>query len=169
MSPILDLNLANFNFLTFQDQAPGIITAYEKGQIGIGGIDIVGLGDGINPEFADRSSTFTSHSESQNNVALDRQLRTSVFLPVFDTHNRYTRKPVAVILAVIDWAVYFENGFLPGSSEGMLVIIENECDGPFTYQIGQGELRFIGQGDLHYKKYDAYEVCIHPGWQPRVE
>jgi hypothetical protein len=82
----------------------------------------------------------------------------SVYFPVFDSFDSDSA-PVAVIVAVLNWATYFKNT-LPPNSEGVVVVLENECDGPFTYFITYEEVEYLGKGDLHNERYDPMEVCL---------
>jgi hypothetical protein len=82
----------------------------------------------------------------------------SVYFPVFDSFDDDS-EPVAVIVAVLNWATYFKNT-LPPNSDGVVVVLENDCDGPFTYFITHAEVEYLGKGDLHNEKYDAMEVCL---------
>ena len=57
--------------------------------------------------------------------------------------------------AVIHWARYFEN-LLPESKQGLVFVLENGCDEPYTYRIDGERVISLGHGDLLDKKYDKY-------------
>ena len=57
-----------------------------------------------------------------------------IFLPIFDSFNRTTRKPVALITALVHWRAYFRD-ILPANIQGVDVVLENTCDGFFTFQV----------------------------------
>ena len=59
-----------------------------------------------------------------------------IFLPIFDSFNRTTRKPVALITALVHWRAYFRD-ILPANIKGVDVVLENTCDGFFTFQVSQ--------------------------------
>lgn len=80
---------------------------------------------------------------------------TDVFFPVFDSFDVATRKSVGVARAIVHWADYFENS-LPASMHGLVLVLENGCDEPYTYEIDGGEVTPLGHGDLHDKKYGKY-------------
>ena len=76
-------------------------------------------------------------------------------IPVFDSFNQTTRKPVAVMRSLIHWRHYFQN-ILPSNVNGITVVLENECDGHYTYEINGKEAFVKGFGDLHDHKYDHF-------------
>jgi len=53
----------------------------------------------------------------------------------------------------IYWRTYFD-GLLPPGADGIFVILENNCDQQYTYQVDGVNSWFIGHGDLHDTKYD---------------
>jgi class 3 adenylate cyclase len=76
-------------------------------------------------------------------------------IPVFDSFNETTRKPVAIMKSLIHWRHYFRN-ILPSNVDGITVILENECDGVYTYEINGKEAFVTGFGDLHERKFDHF-------------
>lgn len=130
---------------------------------------VVDASDVIRPQFAGHTSTLidepasagaeksgSSSSSSSAVVVVERQrLQSTVFFPVFDSHDMATRKPVAVLVAIMDWATFLD---IPPNSDGLVIVLAVECDVPYTYKIEGGELRLLGEGDLHDSKYDSFEV-----------
>ena len=82
-------------------------------------------------------------------------------LPIFDTTNHETRKLVGVIKSVIHWKSYFQN-LLPSNVIGITVVLDNVCDGAFTYEIQGTEAFSVGVGDLHDPKFDDFERIVTP-------
>ena len=80
---------------------------------------------------------------------------TNIYFPIFDSFEVETREPVGVVRAVIHWARYFTN-VLPSTTEGIVVVLENGCDKPYTYQIDGAKVIPVGHGDLHNPKYNKY-------------
>jgi class 3 adenylate cyclase len=82
---------------------------------------------------------------------------TNVFLPVFDSFKdgdaSTKRTAVAVIRAVLHWASYFKE-ILPPNVHGLVLVLDNGCDEPFTYRIDGLEVRSIGFGDHHRSRFD---------------
>jgi hypothetical protein len=82
----------------------------------------------------------------------------SVFVIVFDSFDT-TKKPTALIFSVFSWVTYFE-GLLAENTLGVVVVLENTCDGPFTYKVVGEEAEYMGQGDLHDPKFDGMERAV---------
>jgi class 3 adenylate cyclase len=76
-------------------------------------------------------------------------------IPVFDSFNETTQKPVAVMRALVHWRHYFRN-ILPSNVRGITVVLENECDGQYTYEINGKEAFVEGFGDLHDRKFNHF-------------
>lgn len=81
---------------------------------------------------------------------------THIFLPVFRSMEADDRKTVAAIIATVQWASFFEN-ILPASAKGIYLILENPCQGPFSYLIVGGEVQYLGAGDMHESQYNSME------------
>ncbi|CAB9496580.1 Receptor-type guanylate cyclase gcy [Seminavis robusta] len=79
----------------------------------------------------------------------------NVYMPVFDSFNTTTRKAVAMMTAIVHWRSYFRN-ILPDNVNGIDVVLDNSCDGFFTYQIHGDEAFVVGVGDHHNPKFDEW-------------
>lgn len=75
----------------------------------------------------------------------------SVFVPIFDSFGQ-DKKTVGAIYTVIQWASYFKD-VLPASSPPVRVVLENSCEGPFTFLVSEETVQPVGQGDFHDDKY----------------
>lgn len=73
--------------------------------------------------------------------------------PIFDTHDQETRQVVGTLGVVVNWASYFK-GVVPPEAAHVTVVLENECDGAFTFSVDNDEVIFEGAGDLHDTEYD---------------
>lgn len=80
----------------------------------------------------------------------------TVYFPVYDSFDVATRKTVGVLRTVLHWARYFAN-VLPDTKEGLIVVLGNNCDTPYTYQINGKTVVPLGHGDLHDPKYNKYK------------
>ncbi len=76
-------------------------------------------------------------------------------IPIFDSLTRSDRKVVAVLKSTIHWRWYLRN-LLPKTNEGIIVVLENRCEGNFTYHLIQDRAEVIGFGDLHDSRYTKY-------------
>lgn len=64
---------------------------------------------------------------------------------------------VGFLVAILPWDFYFRD-LLPQGTNGIIVVLQDTCAGQYTYQINGPESVFLGEGDLHDRKYDYLEV-----------
>jgi hypothetical protein len=76
-----------------------------------------------------------------------------IYLPVFKSFNETDHQVVAIIMAMFQWSQHFKN-ILTKEENGIIVVLENGCSSPFTYQIQGRDVFFLGAGDLHLTKFD---------------
>ena len=122
----------------------------------IGGIDVAPAGNSSHP---DRITAFYSSLLSvaaQKHVTYRGDPMSTVYLPVFSSFEP-TRRPVAVMIAIINWASYFQNVLPPSTGSknfrGVVIVLENECDGSYTYEISGEDVYPLGPGDQHNPKF----------------
>ncbi|CAB9501729.1 Receptor-type guanylate cyclase gcy [Seminavis robusta] len=96
-----------------------------------------------------------------------------LYFPVFESYedeDTYMDIPpeertmVGVLSAYVYWQIYFEN-VLPDAdnAQGVIVVLENNCDQAFTYVINGASASYVGMGDLHDPKYDDLVVSTGYG------
>jgi hypothetical protein len=157
-SPYLGKDTTNFNGAYCSDYAAYIKKCLETGEMTIGGIETA------MPGAINDSDPTTSFFARLLSFAAEKPVDylgdpiSSVFVPVFDSFDT-TKKSTAVILSVFSWARYFE-GLLPKNTPGVVVVLENTSDGPFTYKVVGEEAKYMGQGDLHDSKFDGMERAV---------
>lgn len=147
-SPVLVRNLVNFNVLTYDPYTFGITTAFETGKMAIGGVDVAAPGNSTDPDLETSFFAILKSFQAGKDVDYEGDPMSSVYIPVFDSPDVKDRKPVAVLMATLQWSSYFV-GVLPPQAKGITVILENECDGSFTYKLSGDSVEYIGEGDLH--------------------
>ena len=154
-SPVLPepRDLVNYNLVTYGGYGPYIELAANSGQIAIGGIDVADEG-GIT--YSDLTTSFFAYILSfaaGKYVDYTGDPMSSVYVPVVDSFED-DRKTVAVLVAIINWATYFENT-LPKNSEPVIVVLENSCDGQFSYEVSGEGVTYLGPGSTyHDAKYE---------------
>jgi hypothetical protein len=82
---------------------------------------------------------------------------THMAMPVFDALNGTDRKIVAVLQSTIHWRTYLRD-LLPETVKGITVVIENTCDGFYTYEMSNSKAYGIGFGDIHDPTFDEFHV-----------
>jgi hypothetical protein len=85
-----------------------------------------------------------------------------IFLPIFDTFDEENRNVVGVLSSYFLWSDYFVN-VVASSHIGITVVLENTCDGYYTYQIDGNEVVPLGEGDLHDPLYSHYKKEVQFG------
>ena len=81
-----------------------------------------------------------------------------VYFPIYNDFGK-DRVPVAIMLAWIRWADYFEN-VLPSTLEGIMFVLQDSCGGQYTYLANGDKVVPLGTGDLHDTKYDYLKRSI---------
>eukprot|EP00977_Amphora_coffeiformis_P018149 scaffold6242_cov168-Amphora_coffeaeformis.AAC.1 len=112
-----------------------------------------GFGSDENPNTAEIA--WLLRLANRERTRYDGDIFTTIFFPVYDKFDPATRETVAVMRAVIHWARYF-NDNLPKNIKGLVTVLENGCDEPYTYQIEGANVVPLGHGDFHDSKYDKY-------------
>jgi hypothetical protein len=105
-----------------------------------------------NPRTA-RRATLISFLEKQDVPYLGSIIAT-LYLPVYDSFKK-VRKVVGIVTATIQWRQYLKR-ILPENVEGVIVVMENTCDGYYTFEVNGNEAIGVGFGDLHDPAYSYY-------------
>jgi hypothetical protein len=64
----------------------------------------------------------------------------NLYVPIYNGFNETTRTTVGILNAIVHWRSYFRK-ILPKNIQGITVVLENDCDGHFTYEINGKNLR----------------------------
>ena len=75
---------------------------------------------------------------------------------IYDTFNPATRKVVAALVAVIPWDLFL-NRVLHDGANGVVCVLKDTCGDEMTYILYGSQATFVGEGDLHDRKYDELE------------
>jgi Adenylate and Guanylate cyclase catalytic domain len=100
-------------------------------------------------------ASFISNS-AQKEVFYHGDPISEVYLPIFRSFQEFEREPVAILGSMFQWSSFFEN-VLPASAKGIYLVLENTCQGPFTYLANAGKIQYLGQGDMHEENYNYLE------------
>jgi hypothetical protein len=162
-SPVLKRDLVNYNLIRYEGYRPGILTAYETGDIALGGITTAEPGTTAHPDLTTSFFAFILSFAAKKSVTYQGDPMSSVYIPVFATPDQVTEdnvKPVGIIVGVIHWATYFLN-ILSNDDRGIVIVLSNTCDGSFTLQIDGPHVTYIGKGDLHDTQFHHYRHSVH--------
>lgn len=122
---------------------------------------VIGRFDTSEPGGPSSSNPLTSFYSTLLSIDANETVRyqgdpmSSIYFPVFDSFTS-SRTPVAVIIDVILWASYFKD-ILPPNVKGVVAVLENSCDGAFTYVLDGDSVYPVGRGDQHEARFDYLE------------
>jgi hypothetical protein len=80
-----------------------------------------------------------------------------LYIPIFDEFSFHSSNAtaVAVLVSVMQWNDYLLN-ILPESVHGLVTVLENTCNGSYSYTINGSDSIPMGAGSLHSDKFRAY-------------
>ena len=145
--PSFPSDLANFNMLTMPEDFKYMVRAVTTGQIAIGHFSTQPPGGNDNPNPITAFFAFLMSVVAGKVVEYEGDPVTYFSVPVFNTLED-DKKVVALISASFHWASYLKR-LLPPNSPPMTVVLENSCNGPFTYTVQGSNVDFVGKGNLH--------------------
>lgn len=111
-----------------------------------------GYGDDETPKTAEMAWLLSTANRAFTKYEGD--IFSTIYFPIYTNFTKQ-RETVGVMRVVFHWARYFEN-ILPESKRGIVVVLENNCDDPFTYQIDGQVVSPLGHGDLHDRRFEKY-------------
>ncbi|GKY96214.1 hypothetical protein MPSEU_000581300 [Mayamaea pseudoterrestris] len=159
-SPVFIRTLVNRNLLSDPDAARYANATVATGTVVIGGFEFAGDDYGQSDATPETKlyTTLLSISKRRPFPYITSPL-TRFYLPVFDSFDQATKRPVALMSALIRWESYFVN-VLPQQIRGINMVLESTCsavDGDiYTFKITGTEPDPVGLGDLHETKFDHY-------------
>ncbi|CAB9502617.1 Receptor-type guanylate cyclase gcy [Seminavis robusta] len=152
-SPVLKAprDLSNWNVLHFPAYGNYLAFAAETAQAVIGGMATSPPGDMNHNDLTTSFFAYIASYTAGEPVEYAGDPFSSFYIPVFDTFDE-DRQLVAVILGVLQWADYFID-VLPPNLPPVAVVIENTCEGAFSFEVSADEVTYLGPGDLHDERY----------------
>lgn len=154
-SPVLETGMVNENLFETPEVAPIARNCIEKKSAVLGGFVMGPPGSTSSPNhMTSFFATLRSIWEGKQVDYLGDPM-THLAMPIFDTLSGDDRKVVAVLKSTIHWQ-WFLHHILPKTNEGVQVVLENKCDGNFTYLLKGDEAFVVGFGDLHDPAFDKY-------------
>lgn len=135
--------------------ADGARACLESAEVGFGGFDTAPAGSANHPNSKTSFYASLLSITAEKEVEYEGDPMSNVYLPVFNSFET-GRRTVAVLTALVNWGAYFEN-ILPPNVKGILVVLDNGCDEPYTYQINGEEVKRLGPGDLHSGRFSEFK------------
>ena len=106
----------------------------------------------LSPFLDDNVASFFSGSES-------RTAKTIFLFPVMNA--RAGTQVTGMIVTEIDWVAFFSL-VLPRGCPAITVVLKNSCEQQRTFQLKDGTVTFVGEGDIHNENYN------HMKWSTNV-
>lgn len=155
-SPILSSprDLVNYNLLNYPIYAPYINRSASTGDIELSGFHLAGAGGVTNPDLATSFYAFILSFAAGKIVDYVGDPMSTIYVPVFDSFTE-DKTVVAVIVAVINWAAYFEN-VLPPNTQPLTMVLQNDCESHFTFRVQGERVQYMGQEYQHDPKLGSY-------------
>ena len=156
-SPVLPMSLVNENLFEKQAVSHLMRDCIRSKAAIVGGFHSAPAGP---IEHPDPTTTFFSTLLSIWNgikVQYPGDPISHVAIPIFDTLNGTDRNVVGIIKSTIYWNWFLRN-ILPTHQKGIFVVIDNACDGSFTYIVEGPDVVPIGFGNRHDPRFSAYRV-----------
>jgi hypothetical protein len=101
------------------------------------------------PDDLDSSSHDTNHHSDMEGPAVD------IWYPVFSNLSE-DRTIVAILGMTARWDSFLSPN-LPPDPNGLIVVISNECDQQFTFEITGDEVIYLGPKDAHEPDYASFK------------
>ena len=156
-SPVLLSSMVNENLFENHQVAAQTRDCIESQAAVLGGFVTAPPGPTSHPDpLTSLFATLRSMSEEVQVEYLGDPMA-EMTIPIFDALNSTNREVVAVLKSTIHWQSYLRN-LLPSTVHGITVVVNNACDGYFTYEINGEEAHVIGFDDLHDSEFDEYLV-----------
>ena len=127
-------------------------TCYELGEVVFGGLEVAKHGTSEDIDLITSFFASIISYKAGEEIKYMGEPMSSVFYPIFDSYDFQSRKPVAVLMSVISWADFLRE-ILPPGTDGVLVVIENTCDGAFSYRIDGPAVTYLGSGSQLESKF----------------
>ena len=153
-SPVFIRTLVNRNLITDPEAAKASNTSFSGAKVVFGGFEFApdDLGKGDEPPETKLYTTLLSIAKKHPFPYTTSPL-TRIYLPVFDSFNETTKKPVALMTALVRWESYFVN-VLPDQLRGINMVLDNRCGDVYTFKITGHEPDPVGLGDQHDTKFE---------------
>ncbi len=156
-SPVLRTSLVNENLLEDPKVSQTARDCMASNSAVLGGFVSGPPGSTTHPDRTTSSfATFQSIWDGQETEYLGDPM-SNLLIPIFDKLSGTDREVVGVLISTIHWRAFMVN-LLPGTIEALTVVMQNVCDGNFTYELRGDDVNVVGFGDQHDRAFDEFEV-----------
>ncbi|GKY96337.1 hypothetical protein MPSEU_000593400 [Mayamaea pseudoterrestris] len=155
-SPVFIRTLVNRNLLTDPAATAPANESISTGSVVFGGFELSDDDLGRETETPETKlyTALLSIAKKRPSPYVTSPL-TRAYLPIFDSFDEATKKPVALMTALIRWESYFV-GILPTSIRGINMVLDNNCGNVYTFKINGHEPDPVGLGDEHDDRFHKF-------------
>eukprot|EP00522_Entomoneis_paludosa_P013117 CAMPEP_0172452292 /NCGR_PEP_ID=MMETSP1065-20121228/10005_1 /TAXON_ID=265537 /ORGANISM="Amphiprora paludosa, Strain CCMP125" /LENGTH=1141 /DNA_ID=CAMNT_0013204333 /DNA_START=182 /DNA_END=3604 /DNA_ORIENTATION=+ len=146
----------NLNALSYGPYAGAIRNSLDTGKMSLEGVFFGEPGDVNSQDVTTQFYAILLSLRAREPVEYKGEPMSYTTYPIFDTNDEATRKPVATVGMVVHWASYFKE-VVPPETPPVTVVLENDCDGAFTFTVDNENVVFEGAGDSHDTDYNHLE------------
>lgn len=156
-SPVVPFSMINANLLENHDVGSIARDCIENKAAVLGGFVTAPAGNTSHPHLLTALFATVLSIGAGKQVDYEGDPVSHMVVPIFDKLRGDDREVVAVLKSTFHWITYLE-GILPSSVKGITVVVENACDGFFTYELDGADAYVVGPGDQHQSKFDSYQM-----------
>ena len=155
-SPVVPFpaDYVNLNMLALEKFRSNMVDSVASEKVVISGFRTYPPGTMGNPDGGTNFFASLLSFEAGKSVMYIGDPLTTFCIPIFDSFQA-GKKVVAVLFSAFHWSSYFER-ILPPNSQAMTVVIDNTCNGTFTYSVKGSNVEYTGEGDLHEPRMSGY-------------
>lgn len=150
-SPSLQ-DLVNYNLISHEAFGADVQAMVASEQVVVGKMADISIKSDIFNVLLDQQDPQASSKQHHGPVA-------TILFPVFNEFN-VPREIVATLMAVIHWEDYLRADTLPPEANGIVCVLANECGQTHSFEIVNGQVISLGQGDFHDVFFDQLESAL---------
>jgi class 3 adenylate cyclase len=155
-SPLVPTHGTNLDIRSYPTYSKYITKTVETKEVVLGGITTVDPGWPTGPNSYSAFYAMLLTIAKNETTYYQGGPFSEVYIPIFDTLNDNSTV-VAVVYGIFEWASLFENTQLK-SGDVLNVVLDNACDGSFTYLVSHNSTTYVGAGDLHDRSLSNIEL-----------
>ena len=156
-SPVLQSSLTNENLYADDTFSTAAKRSVDQAVLVVGGLVSAPPGTSAHENMYTATFATLQSIAAGEEVEYQGDPMSYLSIPIFDNFDIDTRMVVATIKSTIHWRSYLVN-LLPSNVNGITVVLENVCDGFFTYEVHGSDVMNVGPGDQHDPTFDEYGI-----------
>ncbi|CAB9515699.1 Receptor-type guanylate cyclase gcy [Seminavis robusta] len=157
-APVTALDGINLNVRSFPDGEERLDIVL-GGEFALGGFLTAEPGNTSSPDYSTAWYSELLSTQAGKPVDYGGDPLIDGSYPIFANFNDHN-EVVGALNFQFSWQTYFQ-GILPDNARGFVMVLENACDGAYTYVINGAEVFLVGSGDMHDPEFDGHNVSTY--------